>query len=332
MNVNEGAASATLSSLRSECELCGAWSRFTGRTEFHDGRTYAILRCPGGDGEFPVWNRDREPLVSAYESARAVLRHPEAYRHALATLTGGDVEAIAALIAAPPPELPMFSLVDVALPAAAARRWCELLLDGAGWRPTPTRRLRVEEALATALRFESRDCVESIAARVDAGEAASVLERLAARFPPRDPDLLAPLRGARAAAGGSTAHLRLLRSMAERLCAVATGAEGEIRAALAIPADPPPLGASGLEVTGGVLSRASVELRFSPPALTRAQLDGLFGQGTALPRTGMGASHVLAYEVRIAGAPACVSIFARFSEAPGPGSGPRSILLRIDPA
>ena len=29
MTVNEGTLVATLSSLRSECELCGAWSTFT---------------------------------------------------------------------------------------------------------------------------------------------------------------------------------------------------------------------------------------------------------------------------------------------------------------
>ena len=333
MTVNEGTVAATLSRLRSECEMCGAWSTFTGRTDTRDGRTYAIVRCPGGHGEFPVWNRDREPLVTAYERARASVRDPEAYQRALATLTGGDGEAIAALVAAPPPELPMFSIEDVAVSAAVARRWCELVLDWAGWRPAPTRGLRVEEALATALQLESRACIDSIATRVSPDEVSGVLERLASRFHHRDPGVLAPLlRGSRQAWRVSRSDVRVLRSMAERLCTVATGAEEEIHAALAIPTQPAPLGARGLEVTGGVLSRASVELRFSPPALTRAQLDDMFGQGEALPRTGPGAAHVLAYDVRIAGAPARVSVFARFSEPPEPESGPKSILLRIDPA
>jgi len=126
--------------------------------------------------------------------------------------------------------------------------------------------------------------------------------------------------------------IQLLRSMAARLCAVATGAEAEIRSALAMETEPAPLGAREIEVSGGVLSRASVEIRFSPPVLTRADLDGVFGRAEASPRTGPGAAHVLAYDVRVAGKPARVSVFARFAEPPQPTSGAKSILLRIDPA
>lgn len=332
MTVNDGSMAATLSKIRSECEICGTWSSFTGRTELHDGQTYAILRCPNGDGVFPVWNHDREPLIAAYERARANLHDPAAYQRAWDTLTGGDGEAIAALVAAGPPELPLFSIEDVALPAAAAPGWCEMLLDGAGWRPAPTRTVRVEEAMATALQHESQACVDTIAARVAPDDASRALERLASRFPHRDLSLLAPLLPGSRQTGKSTTEAHLLRSMAERLCAVATGTEEEIRAALAIPTPAAPLGARELEVTGGVLSRAGVEFRFSPPVFTRAQLEDLFGQGQALPRTGPGAAHVLAYEVRTAGAPARVSVFARFSGPPKLESGPTSILLRIDPA
>jgi len=124
----------------------------------------------------------------------------------------------------------------------------------------------------------------------------------------------------------------LLRSMAEHLCTVATGTAAEIRSALAMQTEPAPLGAREIEVTAGVLSRASVDIRFSPPVLTRADLDGVFGRAEALPRTGPGAGHVLAYDVRVAGKPARVSVFARFREPPKPTSGATSILLRIDPA
>jgi len=130
----------------------------------------------------------------------------------------------------------------------------------------------------------------------------------------------------------SMSDIQLLRLMAERLCSVATGAEAEIRSALAMQTEPPPLGAREFEISQGVLSRASVEIRFSPPVLTRADLDSAFGRAEALPRTGPGAAHVLAYDIRIAGKPARVSVFARFGEPPKPTSGAKGILLRIDPA
>jgi hypothetical protein len=127
-------------------------------------------------------------------------------------------------------------------------------------------------------------------------------------------------------------HARFLRAIAERLCRVATGSEREIRAALALPTSPAPLGARECLITAGVLSRASVELQFSEPPLARADLERTLGSGQALPRTGPGASHNLAYPVRVAGAPACVVVFAAFRELPAPESRPKNILLRIDPA
>lgn len=120
--------------------------------------------------------------------------------------------------------------------------------------------------------------------------------------------------------------------MAQRLCNVATGSEDEIRGALGVATDPPPLGAAYCDVSPGVLSRASVELQFKPPIFTRADLDREFGDAEALPRTGPGAAHVLVWDIRCAGTPAKVAVFARFSESPTPTSGPKSVLLRIDPA
>ncbi|MET7399014.1 hypothetical protein ABZS66_36600 [Dactylosporangium sp. NPDC005572] len=129
-----------------------------------------------------------------------------------------------------------------------------------------------------------------------------------------------------------------LRAMSERLCAVATGSTEEIRDAFGTPTIPPPL------VTAGELSRASVELRFPagsqpgsqpgslPWALTRYELDETFGPADVLPRTGPSASHTLGYRLRVPGAPARISLYARFASAPEPGTSPQSILLRIDPA
>lgn len=185
--MHDESVSATLSRLRSECETCGAWSAFTGKTELDDGQTYAIVRCPNRDGEFTVWNRDREPLLAAYVRARAALTDADAYDRAFATLTGRDGAAIAALAASPPAELPMFAIEDIALPATAAKRWVELVLDWNGWRPTPNRSVRVEEALATAVKLQSAEAVELIAAQVKPLEVPAVIDRIKRRF--RDHDL-----------------------------------------------------------------------------------------------------------------------------------------------
>ena len=124
---------------------------------------------------------------------------------------------------------------------------------------------------------------------------------------------------------------QILRSIAQRLCSVATGTEQEIRAALAAPMTPAPFGARECEITAGVLSVASVTLRFDQPILTRADLDRVFGQGETLPRTGPFASHVIAYDVWVEGAPACVTLLAAFRELSQATSAVKDILLRIDP-
>jgi hypothetical protein len=320
--------SATLSTLRSECDICGAWAGFTGETEVLDGLTYAVVRCPNHDGEFSVWNRDRAPLLAAYVRARAASSSPEAYVAASATLTGGSSAEIAQLVAQPPPELPLFSIEDIALPASAALRWIELLLDGDVWRPVPERSVRVEEALATAVTYPSREAGLAIAERVTAAEAASVTARIERRFVGQDLVVLTPVLDRLRVISDA----EILLSVAERLCQVVTGAEAEIRSALAMPTEPPPLRAREVEVCAGVLSRASVELRWSPPVLKMSEIDRVFGgPGEALPRTGAGASHVFAYPVAVSGAPARVTVFASFAEKPGPETGAKSVLLRIDP-
>ncbi|MFF5232824.1 hypothetical protein [Dactylosporangium sp. NPDC000521] len=123
-----------------------------------------------------------------------------------------------------------------------------------------------------------------------------------------------------------------LRAIGERLCAVATGSEVEIRSALGIPATPPPLGASECLVTAGELSRASVELRFPVGTLTRRELDEAFGPADVLPRTGPFASHTLGYGLRLPDAPARISLYARFVTTPEPETSVKSVLVRIDPA
>ena len=124
---------------------------------------------------------------------------------------------------------------------------------------------------------------------------------------------------------------QILYCIAQRLCSVATGTEREIRAALAAPTTPAPLGACECEIAAGALSVASVTLRFDQPVLTRVDLDRALGQAEALPCTGPFASHELVYDVWIEGASACVTLFAAFRESPQATSAVKDILLRIDP-
>lgn len=182
----------SFASVRSECELCGAWSPFTGRTDAgEDGETYAVLRCPNGDGEFSVWR-------------------PE---------------------------------------------WQELL--------TP---------------------------------------------------------------------VVIVHLIAERLCAAGVGKTEVITAALAMPLDPPPLGATRYDIREGALSLAAFEIWFDPRTITCDMLEEEFGVAHVLPRSGPGATHVLGFYVRIPDAPARISLFARFSDPPHGSVGARSLSFRIDPA
>lgn len=187
--------SATLSKLHSECDLCGAWSSFTGKTETDDadGLTHVIVRCPNGHGEFPVWNRDREALVAAYERARATAMDPEAYQRAFATLTDGQGPAVAALVESPPAELPLFSVEDVALPPTATKRWVELVLEWGGWRPVPERSVRVEEALAAVIKCQSMEAAFAVVDRVTQAEASAVIQQVERRFHGQDPTVLVPI-------------------------------------------------------------------------------------------------------------------------------------------
>lgn len=324
--------SVTLSRLRSECEICGAWAAFTGATEVIDGLTYAIVRCPNQDGEFAVWKRDAAPLLAAYVHARASSSAPHAYQAACATLTAGDRAAIGALAAAPPTELPLFSIEDIDLPASAAVRWVELLLDWEGWRPVPERSLSVEEAMATAITYQSAEAGFAIADRVTEAEAADVLPRIEQRFGDRDHTVLLPLLDRAGNGSRNAAHMQLIRSIAERLCQVQCGAESEIRAAFALPTEPPPLGAREVEVSGGVLSRAGLEFRWSTPLLTKAEIDEAFGgSGEVLPRTGPGAPYVFAYPVTVPGAPARVTVFAHYTGTLNAEASAKNLHFRIDP-
>jgi hypothetical protein len=60
----------TLALLRSECETCGAWGVFTGRTQRSGGLTFAVVRCPDEGIDFTVWSERGAEVLEAYERAR----------------------------------------------------------------------------------------------------------------------------------------------------------------------------------------------------------------------------------------------------------------------
>jgi hypothetical protein len=181
MAANEDTVASTMSRLRSECQLCGAWSLFTGRTSMRDGDRYAVVRCPNGHGDFEVWKPDFEPLVTAVENAKRRAKDADAYERAFTTLISDDKAAIASLVAAASVELPLFGVESVALTRDLSARWCELVLDG-GWLPVPARSVRVEEALATAILYKDAACLDVIGPRVTDAELAAAMPRLERRF------------------------------------------------------------------------------------------------------------------------------------------------------
>lgn len=287
---------ATLSKLRSECELCGARSSFTGRTKVSDGLTYVVVLCPNGDGEFTVWKHDNEPLVGAYERARASARDPEAYASAFAVLTGSDRAALATLIAAPPQELPLFSIDDVDVPRESAERWCELLLDWPGWRPTPTRRVRIEEALATAAKYDVQRCVDRVLAHASAGEVAAVRGDVARRFPARPSPIAATLR-----------------RWAENVCRIRTTARAELVAAVDGHDDTKlPDGVTWLTLDDRDVGLGGVWLRFAQGAITRTQFEAVFGRGEGLVRVPATAPAKYMTTVQVSGAPHRCTVIAEY--------------------
>lgn len=99
--------------LRSECETCGAWATFTGRTQWLDGESYAVLRCPEEGVEFPVWSERGAQVLASYERARALTRADigvlRILGERLATLsrppepTPDDVRSVVGHLLEPPP-------------------------------------------------------------------------------------------------------------------------------------------------------------------------------------------------------------------------------------
>lgn len=191
----------TLSELSEFCDTCSARATFTGRTRVSDGLLCAILRCPSCHADIPLWSRDTENLLLAW------IAHPlpEA---AMLPLRGGDAQAIAAYLLAPPDRVPCWRLVDVAVPASSVTTWCELVLEHPGLFPRPTPADRIEEALAASLWFGDASSAERAAERISrlgGAEVEQVLFRLPARAEGRSGAPLRPFIAALRAAGGAYA-------------------------------------------------------------------------------------------------------------------------------
>jgi hypothetical protein len=189
----------TLSDLDTECQTCSRRAVFTGRTVQREARTFWYARCAYCKEDFAVWRKDREALVAAYVTARAQLADRAGYERAWTVLRGGDGEAIAALLADPPAEMPLFSVDDVAVPATSAARWCELVLFWQGWRPEPGLADRIEEALVAAVRLASAKAAEAVLDAVRSLPAAATRGALAVidrRMYGEDTHLIDPVRAA----------------------------------------------------------------------------------------------------------------------------------------
>jgi hypothetical protein len=91
-----------LSTLRTECQTCGGWAEFAGRTSTGGGRAYAIAYCPQCRVDIPFWTPEVDRLLPAFERAQML---NSIARRLCGVVTGAEDEIRAALgmPTAPPP-------------------------------------------------------------------------------------------------------------------------------------------------------------------------------------------------------------------------------------
>jgi hypothetical protein len=172
----------TLSALRSECELCGQWSGFTGRVEQDEWGMRRIVRCPRCKDDFHVFDPAKTPHLQAYLCSLTTVTAPAAFRAAWQVLQGGSQEQVALLLDEIPTEMPLFSIEDIDLPSRCGARWADLLGSYAGWRPLPDDELRLREMLATAVRFDRIDVANAALQRLAPANANETTDHLWRRF------------------------------------------------------------------------------------------------------------------------------------------------------
>ncbi|WP_432825293.1 hypothetical protein [Dactylosporangium sp. CA-092794] len=134
----------------------------------------------------------------------------------------------------------------------------------------------------------------------------------------------------------------LLWTWARRICGVTTEHAAEVAALLGLPAPtqdefgrlfvhPSPPGTAWLQLSmNDRAGLASVEIRFTEPALTRADLDACFGASQNVPRVHWDSPYLTAHRVAVADAPLTCTLFAKFHEDPHPETRSFEILLRRD--
>lgn len=189
----------TLSELSDNCETCSERAVFTGKVRRIDDRDFALLRCPSCHEEFPVWTKITADLVANWAPSLSLLASMD-------LLQRGNAESIAGFFAVPPAEVPFWRLTDLALPAAAARDWCRVMLSHPRLVPAGTLADRVEEALAAAIQFNDSACAAGAVARLpelSADDVQTVLMRLPGRAGDRDGAALRPFIAAVRARGGT---------------------------------------------------------------------------------------------------------------------------------
>ena len=64
-----------MSDLRTECQTCGAWALFTGRTSVISGRTYAIAYCTQCRVDIPFWTPEVDALVADIDQGEMKAQH-----------------------------------------------------------------------------------------------------------------------------------------------------------------------------------------------------------------------------------------------------------------
>lgn len=95
---------------------------------------------------------------------------------------------------------------------------------------------------------------------------------------------------------------------------------------------PPPPGLTELVLAERDGRLDHLRVRFAGPAVTRADLDRVFGAGASVPRVHWRDPHPLAYRVAVPGAPFTCTLFADFAAEPEAGTPVEAAVLRRDRA
>ena len=88
--------------LRTECQTCGGWAEFAGRSHVSSDRTYAVAYCPQCDADIPFWTPEVDARLAACDRAH-VLRSIAERLCAVATGREQEIRNALAIPITPPP-------------------------------------------------------------------------------------------------------------------------------------------------------------------------------------------------------------------------------------